>query len=310
MQDSQQALSSRFPERRSTHAGSWVPLYMEPLVGSGERLCIGVAAADDSAWVVVPVDDIGRFSCVYGAAARSFSWAAELTIMEAQHQVARGGLASLADWSRGIDGLSVGAVRTGAGTGLADLARLALQQVSSLVGTMSQATVTVADAPGHHETRSHLESEVRRLVIERRPTLRAGFGRQFRRSQSARPLRYGFVGRVFVANFAALSAHSASSVSAQVDRAKARLWDLKQLDDGILSDSLPLGDRTIGYELLVNQQRELIRQERRKLPGNIGGTLRAAEEELEAEADKYKIQVRLMRSPRAIADYLIEREAA
>ena len=32
----------QFPKRRSTHKASWVPVYIEPVVGSGERLCIGV----------------------------------------------------------------------------------------------------------------------------------------------------------------------------------------------------------------------------------------------------------------------------
>lgn len=299
-------LLDQMPKRRSTHAGRWVPLYLEPLAGSGERICIAVAAADDSSFVVAPVADLGRFSCVYGAAAAAFAWSADLIVSEAQHVLARAGFEGLSELADRIEGLMLGPERRGAGTGLADLARLGLQQVSTLSAVNFvpiTEVATVAEAP---EGRAWLESKIRQLVVGRQPELRDRFGKQFRRSQSSRPLRYGFVGEFIVANFATLESKSSSQVSARVDRAKARLWDLHQLEAGVLADSLELHAPSMSYELLVHRPNTF----ETRVEGPLKAAVKAAEEELEAEADKFHIRFRPLRSVDAIAEYLINREAA
>lgn len=291
-----------FPQRRSNHSGTWVPLYLEPMPGSGERICIGVAAADSLSSVVVPVERLDRFSCVYGQAASSLAWAAELAITEVQQLLNQGGLKMLDELQQRIDGFIVGAQRRGAGTGLVDLARLALEQVSALYGTAMPQMVAETHDTEAQQPIPRLESYIRRLVVGQRPLLERSFGRTFRRSQTARPLRYGFVGRLIAANFASLSAPG--QISTQVDRAKARLWDLHQFNDGVLADSLPLQAASISYELLVHRSAPRLAAEHSK------AMIRAAEEELEAESDKFDIRFRLMQSPEQIANYLIQREAA
>ena len=299
-------LLDQMPKRRSTHAGRWVPLYLEPLTGSGERICIAVAAADDSSFVVVPVADLGRFSCIYGAAAAALAWSADLIVSEAQHVLARAGLGGLSELADRIEGLVLGPERRGAGTGLADLARLAIQQVSALSAVNFMPTTEIAAVAESAEGGGWLESKIRQQVVGRQPELRDHFRKQFRRSQSSRALRYGFVGKFIVANFATLQSKSSSQVSSQVDRAKARLWDLHQLDAGVLADSLILCAPSMSYELLVH--RPIVFETRKD--GSLKSAVKAAEEELEAEADKFDIRFRPLRSVEAIADYLIEREAA
>jgi hypothetical protein len=299
-----QSIESAFPKRLHNHQGTWIPLYLETIPGSGERICIGVAAVDSASSVVVPVDRLDRFGCVYGQAASSLAWSAELAIAEAQAVIDRGGLAALSQLERTIDGFILGPQRLGAGTGLTDLARLGLQQVSALY---SLAVPTMPFEEGAAESQHsvpRLESEVRRFVVERRPELKELFGRTFRPSQTSRPLRYGFVGRFTAANFAILNTRSPSQISVQVDRAKARLWDLQQLDEGILADSLALHPESMSYELLVHRLAESL------TPTQMVRKIRAAEEELEAEADKFDIRFRLMNSPAQIAQYLVQREAA
>lgn len=291
-----------FPKRRSDRPGTWVPLYLEPMPGSGERICIGVAAVDSRSSVVVPVDRLDRFSCVYGQATASLAWAAELAITEAQQLLSQGSLKVLEELQHRIDGFVVGTERRGAGTGLVDLARLGLEQVSALHGTALPQTIIEEPDTEPQPSIPRLESHIRRLVVEECPALKNGFGRTYRRSQTARPLRYGFVGRFLAANFASLTAPG--QISTQVDRAKARLWDLRQFNDGVLADSLPLRATSISYELLVHRSNPRLAPELSKR------AIRAAEEELEAEADKFDIRFKLMQTPQQIANYLIQREAA
>jgi hypothetical protein len=189
---------------------------------------------------------------------------------------------------------------------LPDLAQLALRQVSALsaLETYPHDEDTVsAISP---DSTNYLDAKVRRLVIERRPQLRENFGKTFARSQSSRPLRYGFVGKFIAANFATLHANASPAVSGKVDRAKARLWDLHQLDAGVLADSLGLKAESMSYELLVHRPRD----ESSRLPAPLRSALKAAEEELEAEADKFDIRFRPLGSPAEIANYLVQREAA
>ena len=199
----------------------------------------------------------------------------------------------------------LGPERLGAGTGLADLARLALQQVSAFSALNVTPTMEAAAVAESAEGGGWLESKIRQLVVGRKPGLSDRFRKQFRRSQ-LRPLRYGFVGKFIVANFATLQSRSSGQVSAQVDRAKARLWDLHQLDAGVLADSLGLHAPSMSYELLVH--RPIVFEA--GLDGSLKSAVKAAEEELEAEADKFDIRFRPLRSVGAIADYLIDREAA
>jgi hypothetical protein len=299
-------LEATFPPRLSEHRGQWAPIYLEPLSGSGERLCIGVIAEDQSTRCLLPVPDLERLSCVYGAAARSLAWAAELALSQIEHRAVTGdGIRSLTEWPHGIEGLTIGEPRIGAGTGLQDLASVALRQVSSLY--VPEDALTRPDMPPDAATEDgnpqRLLSQIRRLVTERRPQLRDRFSRSYRTSQSARPLKFGYVGNVIAANFAALTATSANSVGPQVDRAKARLWDLQQLQSGVLADSLNLHPPSMAYELLVH---------RPSVDGAArqGRALKGAEEELEAEADKFDIRFRPMRSPQLIAKYIVDLEAA
>lgn len=310
-----------FPSRQSNHRGRWMPLYMEPIAGTGERICIGVAAQDQLATIVKSVDDLSRLACAYGDQAHAFAWAAQLALMEAQDRVSKDGLTSLAQWEHSIEGLSVGASREGAGRDLGDLASLALLQVSSLARTVylgkeesfvegvADALTSFADLVPYGVSRDaapQLESQVKRLVVHREPRLRDHFGTVYRTSQAARPLRFGYVGRLLAANFASLTARTSSHASMQVDKAKARLWDLNQLKSGVLADSLPLKATSLSYELLVLRPFERIRDI--KMP--LAKVVREAEEELTAEADKFDIRFRPLNSSDDIAREILKREAA
>jgi hypothetical protein len=282
-----------FPERRSKHKGQWTPLYLEPVPGSGERLCIGVVALDDTTFVVEPVEGLGRFRCVYGEAAITLAWTAELALKEVTYAMASNGFRSLHSLTASIEGLHIGEFRVGAATTLKDLAQLGLTQVSSL--SRSPESSVAEESPG--DFASNLERRVKRTVIDARPELTRRFGRSFRRTQQSRPIRYGYVGSKLVANFAALTANR---VSRQVNVAKARLWDLEQLQSGVLAESLNLGDEHLSYELLVHQEPE----------ASASRTILQASEELEAEADKFQIRFRALPSPGAIGQFLLARETS
>ena len=102
-----------FHPRRSQCQATWAPLFIEPVVGSGERLCIGVAVANQNEFLVVPVAALDRLACLYGQEAGAILFASELATKALTEHLARGGLASLADWLPPLEGVFMGQPRPG-----------------------------------------------------------------------------------------------------------------------------------------------------------------------------------------------------
>jgi hypothetical protein len=211
-----------------------------------------------------------------------------------------------------IEGLTIGEVRVGAGESTGDLMELALQQVSALYAPANPLELSSLDSPDLEAPVSgeRFIAEVRKRVVATRPSHKVRFAVAYRPSQAARVIRFGYVGSVVAANFASLNARRLQTVTAQVDRAKARLWDLHQLSSGVLADA-PLGlPSQLRYELLVHRPLGGRSVSSGDLPVNLRRAIGEAEEELEAEADKFDIRFLPMRSPELIAQHLLQAEAA
>jgi hypothetical protein len=291
------------PPLSSTHRGTWRPLFLEPLPGSGERVCIGVAGTDGIGSDAISVSNLNRLTDVYGPAGLSFEWTARLAILEVGGAIRRLGFHELR--VDGIEGLHIGAPRTGAGRDLKDLLHLGLQQSSAIEATQA----TEPDSDLSVATRAgRVASAVKRIVVGLRPALRDNFARTFRAQGTGRATAFGFVGQQIVANFTSLGGDSPQALSAQVDRAKARMWDLEQLQKGILHDALGQPMRHASFELLACPPTKSGKEPRTRL--TTVGEVREAADTLEKEADKFDIRWRLFRDARELAHSIITREAA
>ena len=296
-----------FPTRQANHLGEWVAVYLDPMPGSGERICIGVVASDASNVCTREPNALDRFQWVYGNSASSLCHAATLTMLEARSIAEEGGLESLASGLGGIEGLWVSQPRRGAGRDLEDLASLALRQTSALIGTVpveDQSIFVPSERP------SPIVRAVRAIVVNLRPALKSSFGRTFALSDYSRSTGYGFVGQRLVANFAALGGTGPEALSGQVDRAKARLWDLWQLKEGILGDVLGAPMRGCEFDLLACPAVSGGERGRRQVRSVSQSLLNEAAETLEKEADRFQIRWRYLPSPREIAQVVLAKEAA
>lgn len=291
-----------FSERRSNHYGLWAPIYMEPMVGSGERLCVGIVTADADRSIVYPVPTLERLVCIYGNEVEAFVLASRLALSATERHVAQYGISALEGWGGPVEGLTFGLIRSGAGSDLEDIARTGLMLCASLVNQLSEEDEDEQVAANADGFSGRLEYLVKNAVIARRPDLQRAFGKSFSASDLARPARIGFAGTRLVANFGLIVPGKLSSL---VSTAKAKLWDLKQLKSGALSGFFNDGDG-LAYELLVHRTRDDDPQfTERQIRG-----MKAAVLELEEEADKVDIRCRPMDSPMAIAEFVLEKEAA
>lgn len=291
-----------FAPRRSNHYASWLPLYLEPMVGSGERLCIGVVVADQETAHVCAVPSLERLICIYGQEASAFLLAGQLAIESVQKRVQKHGFQSLAEWKCPVEGLILGPSHLGAGENLKDVARTALMQCASLAARVSEEEDTVDSATRADRSMGRLEALVKDSVTAKCPELAKYFCATFHVSQNARATKIGYSGTKLVANFGLLLP---GRLSPLVTTAKARLWDLEQLKSGVLSQ-LILDRNTREFELLLHRPRK----DDPQYSDRQISSLEAACLELEEAADKAEIRCRPMYSPEEIANFVLTKEAA
>lgn len=292
----------QFPKRRSTQRASWVPVYIEPVVGSGERLCIGVVVADTQEHLVVPVPALERLACIYGDSAAALSYSAALALTTIRQRLSGQGAALLSSLRAPLEGIVVGHVRTGAGESLEEIARTSLMQSASLVEKAVEEEDSVEAAERTALSTRRLERLVQETVVGKRPDLVNAFNKSFRITTEARAMRVGFVGRRLAANFGLIVPGPLATL---VNNAKAKLWDLEQLRTGSQSGIFH-GHTGMSFELLVHRARKEDPQYSDRQLKSVD----AAVVELEEEADRVSIRCRAMTSPGQMADFLLEQEAA
>lgn len=291
-----------FPERNEQVRATWRPLYIEPMVGSGERVCIGVGVAATAGHIVVPVIGLGRLKCVYGEDVDALISAADIALRHLQSQFDAHGALALSRYEAPVEGIYAGDQNEMTGPSLELIARSALMVSASLVEQLGEADeeedsiMTIGS--------NKLEQMVKEKVIAARPALEVAFGRERRLGANVRPARIGFAGRILAANFGVLMPHQLSN---NVKDVKAKLWDLAQLREDFGQESNSLFAQTIvRYEMLVHRPAE-------NDPGYSDRQMqlvREAENELEAEADKKELRCKSMVGPDAMATYVLQAEAA
>ncbi len=290
----------KFPERRDSAKGEWTAIYLEPVIGSGERICIGVAALTRDAGMVVPVVALDRLECIYGKQVDSVLLASRLALDYTRDLLSRDGDRSLRAWKPPIEGVFLGKPAPCEGVSLEEIARTGLTASSSLVEKLADTEAEQAGAAGSLTT-NRLEELIKALVVAARPPLEGRFRVQRKIRENARASVIGFIGNTIAANFGMLMP---GRLSPLVDISKAKLWDLAQLREDTKRDMFltPLNR----FELLVYRPRdEAAEYSERQMKG-----IQEAVVELEAEADKVEIRCRPATSHEEIANVLLEAEAA
>lgn len=232
-----------FPPRREKVRAVWQPIYLEPMVGSGERICVGVAVANADGHRVVPASGLERFECLYGKAGSDFV----RKIVEAtcdslertlERPKAHDAFADAATWNEfwtpPLQGFLTGAPCIGAGDTLEEIARNGLSLCASLV----EKAVDNSEENQAALTRTQFQHEVRDIVLAKRPSLEEYFSKTRKLGDNVLPIRFGFVGLHLAANFVTLRPHT---LSENVDWAKSRMWDLHNLQQAFNDDLFSAG---------------------------------------------------------------------
>lgn len=224
-------MARTFPKPPSLHA-SWAPVYLEPIMHSGERITIGIAATTENGeTTVVPTLTQKQLSCVYGER----DGAALFNIVQL-------GLESLSDhlkesaeflsWESPFSGINLGQHRETVSDDLSSLVQIAMRLTASFSSLLvtSQGIANVDAIAAHAMDEDRWNKRIYDSVVRDRPSFKDYFNRSVSIVQGAPLSKFDFFGRHYVANFGRLIP-AARSITKLRNSAKARLWDLARLRD-------------------------------------------------------------------------------
>ena len=300
---------SGFPSSGSEIRANWAPVYLEPIMGSGERLTIGLAVVSDDTYTVLSANKLSRFQCLYGKSGADVEFLAEAALDALRLDISERGLDALTEPHPPVAGLHIGEIREGAGTTVDAIALAWLPGLSSLVSASDQfASISKPVGAHTHEeaalpTRDQLPKRVAEEVIALRPGLVDFFRTELRPDGHARKITKGhkvtidYVGAKIVANFCTLYGYKPSQAARDI---KHRLWDLKVDRDG--SGKLPGFYRD--HELLVFRPANDDPNYTDKQLENVSEAL----EELKSQADQEDIRLRPLVSVKDIAKHILNAE--
>lgn len=202
---------------------TWRPLFWEPVVGTGERLLIGIVYGNEGAWGAARLIQNTVIDALYGKA----SDGALKTIdhgLRVFGAAAAGGK-SLERLSAPMMGLHPGDSRTTEARSEGELFRIVALMFSSLANLDKLDELEQIDTPLPEDVNRRFSTEVRDIVINLRPDLTRYFNTSAILVDGGQRVRFGFCSPRAVVHFGVLYGQRPS---ASVRDARARLFELQR----------------------------------------------------------------------------------
>jgi hypothetical protein len=223
---------ANFPHAAGLVRCRWAPVYLSPILGSPERFIIAVAVVGADGFHVEAANALKRLECLYGRAAETAIFAADVALEELRGVLAADGLSALKEGVLVFSGVSIGEVSEGEARTLRDLGRTWMSALSSLYRYTPESShdELAAGQDGSTGSADRLPVLVLDHVVAVAPGLRDCFHedvrqhRQRRASLGIAGISIDFSGPHLVANFATLQL---STPAQAVDRIKRKMFDLK-----------------------------------------------------------------------------------
>lgn len=287
---------SLFPKLPDYHAQG-APIFLEPIIGSGERVCVAVAArGDDAAFQVLPVIQPSTANRMLGDNGAKLINLLDLGINSLKRHLALG--EQFQTWQSPIGGMKLGEIIDGQVSDLNMMMRTVARNHAFLANI---ADFRAADAPEDEESASERWlSQVREATSVLNPLLDGYFSRQVRLTPHSAPTRIDFHGIRFAAQLSRILPGGA--LSGFVTKAKAKLWDLEALRELCVSKSVS----PESYELILFRPTD----DDPNYSENQIRRLNEALNELEEAGDKQSLRVRPVYSAEEAADRIVAAEAA
>lgn len=301
--------SALFPSFKQSIRAHWAPIILEPIVGSYERLVVGVAVIGGDDFHVEVANRLDRLRCYYGDSAQAIVFAVQLAEEHLKQELSERALQALLSPTSAVTGVYFGECREAEGETLAAIGRSWMSALSSLYSPVVDAVmlpeVIAFDEVGASSSGGdRLPRLVMDYVSERRDSYLKFFssdlrsGRQRRISGRSHEVLIDFAGSRLVANFGTLKA---GGLPGSVTLIKRRLWDLKVERDRDTQTTI-----TRAHEMLIQRPAHDDPQISDKQHSNLSEALAALEE----QADQEELRVQAFETVSAIGERVMKAEAA
>lgn len=205
--------------------GSWAPVYLEPMLGSGERLTIIVAALTSTGDVLVkPAIRKEVIEAMYGFKASSFTNMVDLisSSLKSHLELTK----EFNGWLPPVTGVSVGALRQAASSNATGILRQAVSLSSSLSSLLDDENLSTKTRAKTARERDRWSTQLIEAVVREDLQREVFFNRQFSFSDGHRPAKIFYLSDYAAINTGKLFPHNLTEL---VKDGKAKISDLSMI---------------------------------------------------------------------------------
>jgi len=222
-----------FPKRPDFQAFG-APILVEPVIGSGELICVAVVALGmNGEFQVVQTIRENVAKCMLGEAADRFLGLVGNTISSMRNHLAEA--KTIQHWVPPFGGVQLGQIQHAHVTDLAMMLRTTARNHSFLLNLgdfLAEEESTADESP----LSDRWFSMVKDATLNLRPQFAPRFNRQYKLTKGSQT-RFDYAGQDLAANFGRII--PGHGISALVKTAKSKLWDLEALRESTSNSLFP-----------------------------------------------------------------------
>ncbi|HBK1299357.1 TPA: hypothetical protein SIE94_001272 [Escherichia coli] len=208
-----------------TSTGSWASVYLEPMVGSGERLTVIVAVVTSSGDVLVkPAIRKEVIEAMYGFRASSFNRMIEVISNSLQYHLENN--KNFSGWVPPISGITLSTPRQAVSASVTGILRQAVALSSSLSSLLEIENNHVKKRSSNSREKDRWSTQLLDAVINKDNRRNIFFNRQFSFSDGHRPAKIFYLSDHAAINTGKLLPHN---LTEQVKDGKAKISDLSMI---------------------------------------------------------------------------------
>ncbi|MCA9420420.1 MAG: hypothetical protein KC592_05350 [Nitrospira sp.] len=283
-----------------TLQATWAPVYLEPIMHSGERIAIGVAGVSSTGErLVVPTISESQLTCIFGPEGSDLFNIVQIGLEDLKEFLDDS--VELENWDSPLSGVQIGDTRKSLGDDLTSILNLGIRRTASFAGYINgqRGSQSLELVKTYQSEEDNWPKSIQDCVLRERLDFKGYFSQSVPLVQNARMTKFDFFGRKYVANFGKLIPKS-KSLSRLQNTAKAKLWDLVQLrEDQFISN-------VSSFELILWRPRE----DDQAYSAKEMDDLNEAILELDGEAKKQKLATIPVYNAAEASRIIITKEAA
>ncbi len=276
-----------FIKQSPTYKGEWMPVFLEPIPLSGERVTICIAAiGHDNIYKIVQTISTVQMKCLYGSSWQNINGIITWTLDSIRLHLHNTG--SLENWNPGTTGIYTGKINPSRSSNIEGIINQGIRMVASLASIIDS-----DDAEEPVVVQETFYNAVRNALLDINSNYKDCINKKIMLNDT-RERYYGFASKNYIANYSAIA------FGASLNTALVRIMDLEDLvlDNFYNHENLDMiVAPPIGFidNALINDQ---VRQTQADLM-----------QQAKSEASKRNIRCEIIDTPQKVAEYLHKKAA-